>query len=81
MTQAANNARYEARQKEKGYVRGPRIRGEAAERLRDLAYLHNLTPCEVVSRLLLDEPLPIPGNPFGLSPDELRHARLQGYAA
>ena len=81
MSQSPYNARYEARQRAKGYVRGPRITGEAAARLRDLAYVHNLTPCEVVSRLLLGEPLPIPGNPFGLSPDELLHARLQGYAS
>jgi len=57
VSQSADNRRYEARQREKGYVRGPRITGDAAERLRTLAFIHGLTPCEVVSRLLLGESL------------------------
>lgn len=57
MSQSADNRRYEARQREKGYVRGPRITGDAAERLRTLSFIHSLTPCEVVSRLLLGESL------------------------
>jgi len=34
-----------------------------------------------MTHLLLNIPLPTTGNPFGLSPDELLHARLQGYAS
>ena len=85
MSQSDNNRRYESRQRGKGFVRGPRVRGDAAERLRDLAYRHKLTPCEVVSRLLLDEPLGsdtrrTTENPHGLSPAELQHAREIGLA-
>ena len=85
MSQSDNNRRYEARQREKGYVRGPRIRGEASERLRDLAYRFNLPPSEVVSRLLLDEPLGADvrftsSNQHGLSPAEVQHARGMGLA-
>ena len=83
MSQTDNNRRYEARQRAKGYVRGPRIRGEAAERLRELAYCHNLSPCEVVSRLLLDEPLGANiarrhANPHGFSDIEMRDATEMG---
>ena len=75
MSQPAYKIRFEAKQRAAGYVRGPRIRSEASQRLRDLAYRHNLTPCEVVSRLLLDEPLGVDcritaANPMGLSPAE-----------
>jgi hypothetical protein len=54
---AKYNARYEAKQKAAGWVRGPRITDLAAERLRTLAFQHRLTPSEVVCRLLLDFPL------------------------
>lgn len=75
MSRPAYKLKFEAKQKADGYVRGPRIRSEASQRLRDLAYRHNLTPCEVVSRLLLDEPLGADtritaSNPLGLSPLE-----------
>lgn len=65
------NSAYEARRKAAGYVRGPRIRSEASERLQILAFRHRLTPAEVVSRLLLGEPLPFePGQAVQLSPYE-----------
>lgn len=57
MATRPENARYEAKRQSEGWVRGPRITGAAAARLRDLAYLHKLDPCVVVSRLLLDIPL------------------------
>ena len=52
-----HQARYEAKKRSAGFVRGPRITADASERLHALAYRHRLTPCEVVSRLLLDMPL------------------------
>lgn len=65
------NRDYEERRKAAGYVRGPRIRKEASERLQILAFRHRLTPAEVVSRLLLGEPLPFdPGAAVELSPYE-----------
>ena len=76
---------YERRQKAKGFKRkGVRLPGDAAAQLEELCWKHRLTESEVVARLLLG--LPLDGNrttenPFGLSPDELRHARLQGYAS
>lgn len=70
------NAAYEARRKAAGYVRGPRIRSEASERLQVLAFRHRLTPAEVVSRLLLGEPLPFdPGAEVPLCPYERAVAR------
>jgi hypothetical protein len=52
-----HQARYEAKKRAAGFVRGPRITADASERLHALAYRYKLTPCEVVSRLLLDMPL------------------------
>ena len=52
-----DNARWEKKQRAAGWVRGPRITGEASERLRTLAYRHRITPAEVVTRLLLGIPL------------------------
>ena len=57
MARPQDNARWEAKQREAGWVRGPRITGEASERLRTLAYRHRITPAEVVTRLLLGIPL------------------------
>jgi len=63
MATKPENARYEARMRVAGYVRGPRISAEAAERLRELAHRHRLTPSDVVTRLLLgialDAPEPV----------------------
>lgn len=53
--------RFEARQRAEGFVRGPRITGEASERLRELAFQHRMTPSEVVSRLLMGVALDAPG--------------------
>lgn len=53
--------RYEAHRRAEGFVRGPRITGEAAERLRALAFEHRMTPSEVVSRLLMGVSLEAPG--------------------
>ena len=78
MTQHDDNVRYERRMRERGYVRkGFRIPAEAAERLRVLAFLHGLNSSEVVSRLLLGEPLgttnlSIVANPYGFSDAEAR---------
>jgi len=47
----------DGRDSSREFVRGPRITAEAAERLRELVYQHRIDPCEVVSRLLLGEPL------------------------
>lgn len=38
-------------------IRGPRISAEASERLKELAYVNKLSPCEVVSRLILGQSL------------------------
>jgi hypothetical protein len=46
------NQRYEAK-RSASYVRGPRITKEAAERLRELAFLLGMHPCDVVSMLVL----------------------------
>lgn len=46
------NRRYEAK-RARCYVRGPRITIEAAEQLRELAHVHRMHPCDVVSLLLL----------------------------
>lgn len=54
MTQREHNQRYEAKRKAAGYVRGPRITAEAAEKLRVLSYETGLTPCALVSRLLAE---------------------------
>lgn len=81
MSRADNNRRWNARQRERGYMRGPQITAEAHERLRELAHQHRMSMGEVMTHLLLNIPLPTTGNPFGLSPDELLHARLQGYAS
>ena len=57
MARPQDNARWERKQRASGWVRGPRITGEASERLRTLAYRHRITPAEVVTRLLLGIPL------------------------
>ena len=57
MAAPEHNARYERKRKAAGWVRGPRISGDAAEQLREMAYRHRLDPCEVVTRLILGEPL------------------------
>lgn len=85
MSRADNNRRWNQRQRERGFMRGPQISSEAHERLRELAYRHHLSMGEVVTRLLLDEPLGADlrfraGNPHGLSPAELQHAREIGLA-
>lgn len=54
MATKAENARYEARQREAGMVRGPRITKSASEALRGLAYRFNLDPWQVVSALILE---------------------------
>lgn len=53
MATKPENARYEAKRRREGWVRGPRITADAAEALRNLAHRHRLTPAVVVSRLLL----------------------------
>lgn len=50
----AHKEKWEAKKREAGYVRGPRITAEAAERLRTLAFECRMTPSEVVSRLLIE---------------------------
>lgn len=57
MARPQDNARWEAKQREAGWVRGPRITADASERLRELAFEYRLTPAQVVSRLLLGVPL------------------------
>ena len=57
MARPQDNARYEAKQKANGWVRGPRISADAAEQLRELAHTHRLTPAQVVTRLILQVPL------------------------
>jgi len=57
MAKPEHNARYERKRREAGWVRGPRISGQASERLRELAFQHRLDPCEVVTRLILGDPL------------------------
>jgi hypothetical protein len=65
MASPQDNAKWEAKQREAGWVRGPRITADAAERLRELAFEYRLTPAQVVSRLLIgvplafDEPVPL----------------------
>ena len=69
MATKPENARYEAKRKAEGWVRGPRITADAAEQLRVLAYRNRLTPAEVVSRLLLSIPLDadVPATPEALA--------------
>src|SRR5690625_7756914 len=57
MAKPEHNARHERKRREAGWVRGPRISGQASERLRELAFQHRLDPCEVVTRLILCDPL------------------------
>lgn len=52
LTRQEHRARFEAKQREAGYVRGPRITAAAAERLRELAFTSRMTPSAVVSRLI-----------------------------
>ena len=66
MATKPENARYEAKRKAEGWVRGPRITADAAEQLRVLAHRHRLTPAEVVSRLLLEIPLGSVVPPVGI---------------
>lgn len=77
MARPQDNAKWEAKQREAGWVRGPRITADAAERLRDLAYRHRLTPAQVVSRLLLDIPLGF-DEPVGFSEQERRDWEAMG---
>lgn len=77
MARPQDNAKWEAKQREAGWVRGPRITADAAERLRDLAHRHRLTPAQVVSRLLLDITLGIDG-PVGFSEQERRDWEAMG---
>ena len=53
MARTEHNTAYEARQRAKGMVRGPRITAAAADELHRLSYLHRLTPSQVVSSLIL----------------------------
>ena len=62
MAKPEHNERYERKRRAAGWVRGPRISGEASERLRELAFQHRLDPCEVVTRLILGEPLGVAGS-------------------
>lgn len=76
MNQAMYRRRHEEKKRAQGYVRGPRITGEAAERLRTLAFIHGITPSEVVSRLLIGAPMTgvvaVVQNPHGFSEQEAR---------
>lgn len=54
MSECESKQRYEAKRKTAGYVRGPRISAEAAERLRALAFEQRTEPSKVVSRLLIE---------------------------
>ena len=72
------NARYEAKRRTEGWVRGPRITHDASEQLRILAFRHRLTPSEVVTRLLLEIPLGSDANPMGLSePERAEYERMK----
>lgn len=77
MARPQDNAKWEAKQREAGWVRGPRITADASERLRDLAYRHRLTPAQVVSRLLLDIPLGY-DLPSGFSESERKYWETMG---
>ena len=57
MAKPEHNERYERKRKAAGWVRGPRISGQASEALREMAFRYRLDPCEVVTRLILGEPL------------------------
>lgn len=77
MARPQDNAKWEAKQREAGWVRGPRITADAAERLRDLAHRNRLTPAQVVSRLLLDIPLGY-DLPSGFSESERQYWETMG---
>ena len=57
MASPKDNAKWEAKQRAAGWVRGPRITAEAQARLHDLAFQYKLAPAEVSSRLILGIPL------------------------
>ena len=80
MATKPENARYEARKRDQGWVRGPRITADAAEQLRGLAYRHRLTPSEVVSRLLLEVPLASDAPAFGARDPRADFQRQQGFS-
>lgn len=83
MARPQDNARWEKKQRDAGWVRGPRITGEASERLRELAYRHRITPAEVVTRLLLgvslgdSAPTPVRGAEFAVRQDRDKFQREQ----
>lgn len=83
MNQREHNARHEAKRKEAGYVRGPRISSDAAERLRVLSFEHKQAPSHVVSRLLIeagerDNRVKTAMREKGLSLDEARYVVEHG---
>ena len=55
MATKPENARYEARQRAIGLVRGPRITAEASEALRFLSAYIGKEPREIVSELIVRE--------------------------
>ena len=55
MATKPENAMYEARRKKDGWVRGPRITQQAAERIRVLAFINRMTPSEVATCLILGQ--------------------------
>ena len=86
MARPQDNSRWEAKQREAEWVRGPRITGEASERLRTLAYRHRITPSEVVTRLLLGIPLddgnstPVRGADAVVDDARAEFQRLHGFS-